>query len=60
LAEVYDGGLAADSQLANISTRGFVGANDDVMIGGFIIGGNGQGNGRVVIRAWDHRCPAPG
>ncbi len=51
LIEVYDGGLAADSQLANISTRGFVGTNDDVMIGGFIIGGNGHGNGRVVIRA---------
>jgi pectin methylesterase-like acyl-CoA thioesterase len=51
LVEVYDGDLAADSQLANISTRGFVGADDNVMIGGFIIGGNGQGNGRVVVRA---------
>ena len=51
LVEVYDGDLAADSQLANISTRGFVGTNDNVMIGGFIIGGNGQANGRVVIRA---------
>lgn len=51
LVEVYDGDLAADSQLANISARGFVGANDNVMIGGFIIGGNGQANGRVVIRA---------
>jgi hypothetical protein len=26
---------AADSQLANISTRGFVQADDNVMIGGF-------------------------
>lgn len=51
LVEVYDGDPAADSQLANISTRGFVGTNDNVMIGGFIIGGNGQANGRVVIRA---------
>ena len=51
LVEAYDGDLAADSQLANISTRGFVGANENVMIGGFIIGGNGRGNGRVVIRA---------
>ncbi len=40
-----------DSQLSNISTRGFVGTNDNVMIGGFIIGNNGQANGRVVIRA---------
>jgi pectin methylesterase-like acyl-CoA thioesterase len=51
LVEVYDGDLAADSQLANISTRGFVGTNNDVLIGGFIIGGNGRANGRVVIRA---------
>ena len=51
LVEVYDGDLAADSQLANISTRGFVGTNDNAMIGGFIIGGNGRANGRVVVRA---------
>ena len=51
LIEVYDGDLAADSQLANISTRGLAGTGDGVMIGGFIIGGNGHGNGRVVIRA---------
>jgi hypothetical protein len=50
LVEVYEGDPAADSQLANISTRGFVGTNDNVMIGGFIIGGNGRANGRVVIR----------
>ncbi len=51
LVEIYDGDLTADSQLENISTRGFVGTNDNVMIGGFIIGGNGRANGRVVIRA---------
>lgn len=51
LVEAYDGDLAADSQLANISTRGFVGTDDNVMIGGFIIGGNSQANGRVVVRA---------
>jgi pectin methylesterase-like acyl-CoA thioesterase len=51
LFEAYDGDLAADSQLANISTRGFVGTNNNLMIGGFIIGGNGRANGRVVIRA---------
>jgi hypothetical protein len=48
---VYDADLAADSQLANISTRGFVGTNDNVMIGGFIIGGSEQADRRVVIRA---------
>jgi hypothetical protein len=51
LIEVYDGDAAADSQLANISTRGFVGTGDNAVIGGFIIGGNGQANGRVVVRA---------
>jgi pectin methylesterase-like acyl-CoA thioesterase len=51
LVEVYDGDLAADSHLANISTRGFVGTADAVLIGGFIVGGNGRANGRVVIRA---------
>src|SRR6185503_10594254 len=34
--------------LANISTRGFVRANDNRMIGGFILGGNN--NTRVVVR----------
>jgi hypothetical protein len=51
LVEVYDGDLAADSQLANISTRGFVGTDDKVLIGGFVIGGNGRAKGRVVVRA---------
>jgi hypothetical protein len=51
LVELYDGDLAADSQFANISTRGFVGTGDHVLIGGFVIGGNGRGNGRVVVRA---------
>jgi pectin methylesterase-like acyl-CoA thioesterase len=50
LIEVYDADLAADSELANISTRGFVGTNDDVMIGGFVIG-NSSGFARVLVRA---------
>lgn len=48
LVEVYDLEAAADSRLANISTRGFVGTGDNVMIGGFIVQGNGS---RVVARA---------
>jgi sugar lactone lactonase YvrE len=39
LVEAYDLDLAADSVLANISTRGLVQAGDDVMIGGIIIFG---------------------
>lgn len=50
LVEAYDLNPASDSKLANLSTRGFVGAQDDVMIGGFIIGG-GAGGARVVVRA---------
>ena len=48
LVEVYDGDLTADSQLANISTLGFVGAADDVLIGGFVVG---TGLAEVVVRA---------
>jgi hypothetical protein len=50
LVEIYDldGGTAA--RLANISTRGFVQTQDNVMIGGFILGG-GSGNSSVIIRA---------
>jgi uncharacterized protein GlcG (DUF336 family) len=50
LVEVYDLNPASDSKLANISTRGFVGAQDDVMIGGFIIGG-ATGCSKVIVRA---------
>jgi hypothetical protein len=50
LVEAYDLDSAADAQLANISTRGFVDTGDNVMIGGFILG-NGNTNARVLIRA---------
>jgi sugar lactone lactonase YvrE len=49
LLEVYDVQQSA-GRLANISTRGFVGAEDNVMIGGFILGG-GNGAARVLVRA---------
>jgi hypothetical protein len=51
LVEAYDLDQAAPSQLANISTRGFVETGDNVMIGGFIVGGNGEGNTSVIVRA---------
>jgi hypothetical protein len=52
LLEIYDLDPAAASQLANISTRGFVGAQNNVMIGGFILGGNPPqaGSTRVAVR----------
>ena len=49
LVEIYDDNLAQDSQLANISTRGMVQTADNVMIGGFILGGHDL-NAHVVIR----------
>lgn len=50
LVEVYDLDTVANSQLANISTRGFVDTGDNVMIGGFILGGEGE-SADVVVRA---------
>lgn len=48
LVEMYD--LApSQSTIANISTRGVAGTADDVMIGGFIVGGDEPT--RVVVRA---------
>jgi hypothetical protein len=51
LVEVYDLSSATNSQLANISTRGFVDTADNVMIGGIIIGAGAGGGSRVVVRA---------
>jgi phospholipase/lecithinase/hemolysin len=49
LAEVYDLDLAANSTLGNVSTRGFVGTGDNVLIGGLII--NSGEPPVVVLRA---------
>jgi phospholipase/lecithinase/hemolysin len=46
LVEVYDLDSAADSTLANLSTRGVVGVGDDAMIGGVIIG---EGESPIVV-----------
>jgi hypothetical protein len=49
LIEVYDLDQAANSKLANISTRAFVGTADNIVIAGFILGGN-SGDGQILIR----------
>jgi hypothetical protein len=52
VVEVYDLDQAANSKLANISTRGFVDTGNNVMIGGLIVsGGAGGGSARVIVRA---------
>jgi uncharacterized repeat protein (TIGR03803 family) len=47
VVEAYDLDQAADSRLANISTRGFIDTGDNALIGGFICGPNTT----VVVRA---------
>ena len=49
LAEVYDLDLAANSTLYNVSTRGFVGTGDNVLIGGLVI--NSGEPPVIVLRA---------
>ena len=49
LVEVYDLSQAAPAKLGNISTRAFVGSGSDVVIAGFILGGN-SGNDRIAVR----------
>jgi hypothetical protein len=49
VGEVFDTSSGLNSQLANISTRGFVLTGENVMIGGFILGGSSN-NTRVVLR----------
>ncbi len=50
LVEVYDVAPASDSRLANLSTRGVVGAGpDDLLISGFIVGA--VDNSTVVLRS---------
>jgi uncharacterized protein len=50
LMEIYDNDQAVDSAMANISTRGFVETGNDVLIGGFILGG-GTTSTHVAVRA---------
>jgi hypothetical protein len=47
--EVYDVDQSTNSRLGNISTRGFVSTDSDIMIAGFILGGN-TGSDTVVVR----------
>ena len=59
--EVYDLNEAADSRLANVSTRGVVESGDSVLIGGLIVGGNnGAGTAKVLVRALGPSVPVAG
>jgi Galactose oxidase, central domain/Kelch motif len=50
LVEVYDLEQSTDSKLANLSTRAMVETGDNVLIGGFILGGN-SGAPHIFVRA---------
>jgi len=58
LVEVYDISPGVFAELTNVSTRGFVGTGNDVMIGGFITGGN-NGAMQVVVRGLGPTLGAP-
>ena len=49
MVEIYDLSQAVLAKLANISTRAFVNTGDDIVIAGFILGGQ-TGNDRIVVR----------
>ncbi len=49
LVEVYDLNPGVESKLANLSTRAFVGTAADIVIAGFILGGN-TGQDSVILR----------
>ncbi|MEZ5278086.1 MAG: M12 family metallo-peptidase [Opitutaceae bacterium] len=50
LVEIYEIGVDG-TRLVNLSTRGYVGVAEDVMIGGFVIGGESGGTKRILLRA---------
>ena len=49
LIEIYDLNPGAGSKLGNISTRAFVSTGDDIVIAGFVLGGNSAAD-RVIVR----------
>jgi sugar lactone lactonase YvrE len=50
LIEINDLSTSAGSKLTNVSTRGFVGTGESVMIGGLILSG-GSGERQILLRA---------
>jgi hypothetical protein len=51
LVEAYDLDATAEAQFANISTRGLVGTDDAVLIGGLIISSEASAQANIVVRA---------
>jgi hypothetical protein len=51
IVEVFDVAPAANAVLGNLSSRGFVGTGDNVLIGGMIVGPSSTGNANVLVRS---------
>jgi len=51
VVDMFDIGLAANARLANLSSRGFIGTGDNVLIGGFFAGPQTAAVTGVVFRA---------
>jgi hypothetical protein len=60
VVEAFDLDQSVASRLANISTRGFVGTDDNVLIGGFIVGPEAGGTPRVIVAALGPSLTAAG
>jgi hypothetical protein len=58
LVEVYDISPGVFAELTNVSTRGFVGTGNNVMIGGIITSG-GNGSTQIVVRGLGPTLAAP-
>lgn len=58
LVEAYDLDSTPSTEFLNISTRGDVKVGDNVLIGGFIVGGSDEI--RVLVRALGPSLPVPG
>lgn len=51
IVEVFEVGATSTSQLGNLSTRGFVGTGDNVLIGGVIVGPASRGDANLLVRS---------
>jgi hypothetical protein len=51
VVDMFDIGLAANARLANVSSRGFIGTGDNILIGGFYAGPQTSAVTRMVFRA---------
>jgi PKD repeat protein len=51
VVDIFDIGLAANARLANVSSRGFIGTGDNILIGGFYAGPQTAAVTGVVFRA---------